>query len=210
MSLGLIDNVVFDIGGVLIDWDPRALFRTYYRDDEALERFLVETEFFAWNANHDRGGSWEEAVETVSEKHPEHAEAFGQYVVRFSECLVGELPGSLELLRELHESATRLLCVTNWATSTFNPVRGSYPWLQWFDEIVVSGEEGVIKPDPAIFQILIDRHHVEPVRSVFIDDRPENVAAAHDLGFAGIIFRDPQQLRTELLELGLPTSKSLR
>lgn len=202
----MIDNVIFDIGGVLVDWDPRALFRTYYPDSDALERFLEETEFFAWNAHHDRGGSWEQATIEVSKTYPQHAEAFGQYVVRFGECLVGELPGSLDVLRELHACATRLLCVTNWATTTFNPVRESYPWLQWFDTIVVSGEEGVMKPEPAIFQILIDRHQVEPARSVFIDDRPENVAAAQDLGFTGIIFRDAQQLRATLRELGLPIS----
>lgn len=205
-ELNLIDNVVFDLGGVLIGWDPRALFRTYYPDDQALDRFLIETDFFTWNAYHDRGGSWEQAVETVSRNHPEHAAAFGQYVARFGESLVDALPGSLELLRELHESATRLLCITNWATSTFNPVRGTYPWLQWFEAIVVSGEEGVMKPEPAIFQILIDRHHVEPARSVFVDDQPINVAAAQGLGFVGVVFRDPEQLRAALRELGLPST----
>ncbi|MEI6620830.1 MAG: HAD family phosphatase [Actinomycetes bacterium] len=199
-----LDTLVFDLGGVIINWDPRAVFRPYLPDEQTLDRFMIETDFEGWNARFDRGLPWDVATAEVARTHPEHAHAFGQYERCFTDSVTDVIPGSLALLHDLQDADTRLLALTNWNAHAFERTRLLHPWLSMFDGIVASGYEGVMKPDPAIFAILVDRYSINVQRTAFIDDRAENVAAAARLGFTGIAFQSTAQLRATLRSLGLP------
>jgi 2-haloacid dehalogenase len=197
-------TVVFDLGGVLIDWDPRYLYRTLFDDEAAMEAFLAEVTTPEWNAAQDAGRPWAEAVRSLADRHPEHRDLIEAYHQRWPETLGGPIEGSIEILDELRRiPGVRLFALSNWSAETFPIAEERYPFLAWFDGIVISGEVGAIKPDPRIFERLIERHDVDPSRAVFIDDNAANVAAAERLGFAGIRFEDPGSLRRELARLEL-------
>ncbi len=198
-----IDTVIFDLGGVLIDWDPKALFRTEFADEESLEVFLAETDFWERNYEHDTGNDWQKHVDEIVVSHPHFAAIFASYEHRFQDALVGTIPGSLDVLAELHELPIRLLALTNFAAPRLDQTLPVFPWLEWFDEIVASGKEGFGKPDPRIYQVLIERLGVDPAKSVFIDDRIENVTSAIDAGFSAIHFTDSESLRDDLVVLGV-------
>lgn len=198
-----ITTVVFDLGGVLIDWDPRHLYRQLLATDEDVDRFLDEVGFVAWNHGVDAGAStWAEAVEALAADHPHHRELIAAYPARFAETLVGPIDGSVEVLHELAAQGTRLLALTNWSAETFPVARDRFDFLHVFDAIVVSGEEGVAKPDAAVFGVLVDRHGLDPGATVFVDDRPANIDAAQDIGMVGVLFTSPQQLRADLEAVG--------
>ena len=196
--------VVFDLGGVLIDWDPRHLYRKLFPADEAaMEAFLGEICTVEWNERQDAGRTFAEAVAELMPKHEDKRhliEAFGR---RFDEMIPGALDGTVEIARELKGRGVPLYALTNWSSETFPSQRVRFPFLDWFDGIVVSGDEGVIKPDLRIFRILLDRYGVAADESVFIDDNPKNAQAASALGIHGIHFQSPAQLRGELAALRL-------
>jgi 2-haloacid dehalogenase len=195
-------TVVFDLGGVLVDWDPRHLYRRLLPAGE-VDGFLDEIGFAEWNHAQDAGGSWAEAVETLSARHPDRRALIAAYPARFPETLAGPVPGSVELLRELHERGTRLLALTNWSAETFPYAEETFDFLRLFEGVVVSGVEGVAKPDPAVFRLLVDRYGIDPGRTVFVDDSPTNVAAASAAGLRGLLFTDAGRLRRDLSALGL-------
>ncbi|WP_177497740.1 HAD family hydrolase [Pseudomonas sp. Hp2] len=199
-----IDTVVFDLGGVLIDWDPRHLYRQLFDDHDAMERFLADICSPQWNLQQDAGRPWREAVAELSARHPAHAALIAAYHARWPEMLAGEIPGSVAILHELHERGLRLYALTNWSHETFPVARERFPFLRWFEGILVSGEERLIKPDPAIFRLLLSRYGIAPQRAVFIDDAPHNVAGAAAEGLHAVRFRDAAQLRRDLVALGLP------
>jgi 2-haloacid dehalogenase len=195
--------VVFDLGGVLIDWDPRHLYRKLLADEAAVEEFLATVCTLEWNAEQDRGRPFAEGVAELIERHPAHADAITAYHERWPEMLGEAIGGVVELLAELRSGGVPLYALTNWSAETFGTARERYEFLDWFDGVVVSGEERIIKPDPAIFQILLDRHGLDPAATVFIDDSPANVAAAGRLGLDAVTFTDPGQLRRDLAARGL-------
>jgi 2-haloacid dehalogenase len=198
-----ITTVVFDLGGVLIDWDPRYLYRKLMAEDE-IEPFLAEVGFFAWNHAQDAGGPWRDAVETLASKHPHRRELIAAFPDRFAETLGGQIDETVALLDELHRAGrTRLLALTNWSSETFPVARATYGFLASFEGIVVSGDEGVAKPDAVLFRTLIDRYSLVPNETVFIDDSAANVEAAAKLGLVAVRFTDPEQLRADLSRLGL-------
>jgi 2-haloacid dehalogenase len=199
-----IDAVVFDFGGVLIDWNPRHLYRRLFDDEAAMERFLSEVVSPAWNLEQDRGRTFRAAIDELVRLHPAEAERIETYWTRWTEMLGEADGGTVAILRELRDAGVRVLGLTNWSAETFPPARPRYPFLEWFADIVVSGEVGLVKPDPAIFRLLIERNGLDPTRSVFIDDSAANVEAAARLGFRGLRFRDAASLRGELIALGLP------
>ena len=196
--------VVFDLGGVLIDWDPRHLYRKLFAGDEsAMEVFLSEVCTVEWNERQDAGRTFAEAVDELLPHHADKLdliEAFGQ---RFDEMITGAVAGTVDILADLKRAGVPRYALTNWSAETFPPQRDRFSFLSWFDGIVVSGEEGVIKPDPRIFRVLLDRYRIAPEEAVFIDDNPANAAAAAPLGIHGIHFRSPDLLRRELETLGL-------
>jgi 2-haloacid dehalogenase len=199
-----ITAVVFDLGGVLLDWNPRHLYRGLFGEDvKGMERFLAEVVTPDWNARQDAGRSWDEATAEAIASHPEHAALIRAYRERWEEMLGEALTDSVAILDELRGTGLRLFALTNWSQYTFHHALARYPFLQWFEDIVVSGREGVAKPDPLIFRLLLSRFGIEASRSVFIDDTLKNVEAASLLGFRAIHFCNALQLRRELASLGL-------
>jgi 2-haloacid dehalogenase len=198
-----ITTVTFDLGGVLIDWDPRYLYRTLFDDEAEMEAFLAEVTTPAWNAEQDAGRTWVEAVESLAAEHPEHRPLIEAYHLRWPETLGDAIQGTVDILAELRGAGIRLLALSNWSAETFPVARERYPFLGWFEGIVISGEVKAAKPDERIFRVLIDRHGVEPAETLFVDDNEPNVAAAAALGFATVRFTDPPALRAVLEQLGV-------
>lgn len=198
-----VDTVVFDLGGVLVDWNPRYLYRKIFGTEAEVEEFLERVCTPAWNAEQDRGRPWAEAVRLLQGRFPHYAREIEAYHLRWSETLAGDLPESVAILEQLRSEPVRLLALTNWSAETFPVARERFPFLQWFEGIVVSGEEEMIKPDAEIFELLCRRYRVQPGRAVFIDDSARNVEAARALGFRGIHFTGTASLREGLQALGL-------
>jgi 2-haloacid dehalogenase len=196
-------TVVFDLGGVLIDWDPRHLYRELFSDEAAMESFLAHVTTPAWNAEQDAGRSWAEAVTALAQRHPEQRELIEAFHRRWPEMLAGAIDGSVAILERLRAAGVRLFALSNWSAEMFPIARTRFPFLAWFDGIVISGEIGAIKPDPRIFEHLIDRYAIEPSSTVFIDDNAANVDAAAKLGFVALRFVDPGLLSDDLQRLGL-------
>ena len=195
--------VVFDLGGVLIDWDPRYLYRKLLDDEAAVEEFLATVCTPAWNAEQDRGRPFAEGVAELVERHPVHAAAITAYHERWPEMLGGAAGGTVEVLAELRAAGVPVYALTNWSAETFGIARERFEFLEWFDGVLVSGEERMIKPDPAIFRLLLDRFGLDPGATFYIDDSPANVAAADRLGFDAVRFTSPAQLRRDLEARGL-------
>jgi len=197
------DAVVFDLGGVLIDWDPRRLYRQLLDDDEEIERFLADVCTPAWNHQQDAGRSLREGTEALVASFPQHEELVRAYYDRWEEMLGEPVVGAEEVLDEVGRAGVGRLALTNWSSETFPIARERFPWLARFDGIVVSGEEGVAKPDPRVFRVLLERFALRPERCVYVDDAPVNVRAAEQLGFLGIDFDGIDALRRRLRELGI-------
>lgn len=195
--------VVFDLGGVLIDWDPRYLFRQLLPDDAAVERFLAEVCTAEWNAAQDAGRPWEEAVAEASARFPDQAEYIAAYHERWWETIAGQIDGTVEVLADLRDRGTALFALTNWSAEKFDLTFPRFEWLSWFDGFVVSGRERVVKPDPRLYRVLLDRYRLEPARTIYVDDVVVNVETARQLGMVGLHYTEPDRLRTDLSELGL-------
>ena len=196
--------VVFDLGGVLIDWDPRHLYRKLFAgDDEAMEHFLATVCTHEWHRHHDAGRSFAEGARLLKAAHPDQAELIDAFGARADEMIAGPIPGAVEILEELHDRGRRLYALSNWPAESFPLARRRFAFLDRFDGILVSGEVGVIKPDPRIFQTLVERFGLAAAEAIFIDDVEANVAAARRLGFHGVRFTGAEALRAELAALGL-------
>lgn len=196
-------TVVFDLGNVLIGWDPRLLYRQLLPDDEAVEEFFAEVDFAAWNHAQDAGRPFAAGVKEHAARFPHRRALLAAYQERFAETLDGAIEGSVVILEELRRQGVRLLALTNWSAETFPVARAGFGFLQHFEGIVVSGEEGVAKPDPRIFRILLERYDVDPARTVYVDDSPRNVVAARAAGLTALHFTGPSALREDLSRLGL-------
>jgi 2-haloacid dehalogenase len=196
--LGPVKAVVFDLGGVLIDWDPRYLYRKLLDDEAAVEEFLATVCTPEWNAEQDRGRPFAEGVAELVERHPVHAVAITAYHERWPEMLGGAVGGTVEVLAELRAAGVPVYALTNWSAETFGVARERFEFLEWFDGVLVSGEERMIKPDPAIFRLLLDRFGLDPKATFYVDDSEPNVEAAGRLGFDAVRFRTPARLRRDL------------
>lgn len=200
-----IRTVVFDLGNVLIRWDPRILFRKMFAEDEAaMEHFLTEVCNSEWNEQQDRGRSWKDGIELAIRNHPSHEPHIRAYHERWEEMIPGAIDETVDVLAELRALDVRLLALTNWSAETFPIALRRFPFLAWFEGIVVSGHEQLIKPDPAIFRLLIDRYQLAPASTVFIDDSLRNVEASIKEGLLGIHFQGAADLRARLKAFGLP------
>lgn len=195
--------IVFDLGGVLLEWNPRHLYRKLFGgDDAAMEAFLANVCTVEWNERQDAGRSFADAVAELRPHHPDKVELIEAFGRRFGEMIPGAVEGTVDILADLRRAGVPRYALTNWSAETFPPQRERFAFLSWFDGIVVSGEEGVIKPDPKIFRILLERYRIAPEETVFVDDDPGNAAAAASLGIHGIHFQSPELLRRELAALG--------
>ena len=199
-----IETVAFDLGGVLIDWNPRHLYRRLLDDEAAIERFLAEVCTPEWNATLDNGHSFADGVAQLVREHPEHAGLIEAYRSRWPEMLGGCFPETLKIMRRLRGEGIPIYALSNWAAETFAATRDRFPFLDEFDGILLSGQVGVGKPDPAIFRLFLVRFGLTAESTVFIDDNPANVAAARSLGLQALLFESAAQIRLELQALGLP------
>jgi 2-haloacid dehalogenase len=199
-----VSAVVFDLGGVLIDWDPRYLYRPLFDGDEAaMEAFLTTVCTPEWNRRQDAGRPWSEAVASLIVEHPEQRYLIAAYWERWQDMLGEAIAPSVDVVAELRAGGVPLYALSNWSAETFPIARPRYPFLEWFDGIVISGEVRSAKPDRRIYEALLERHRLDPGSVVFVDDVAANVAAAEELGMRGIRFTSAPDLRRELVSLGL-------
>ncbi len=198
-----IDTVVFDIGNVLIGWDPRHLYRKVFATGDEVEHFLANVCTLDWHLAHDYGVSFEENGAKLKALHPDHADLIDMWSLRYLEMIPGRVPGTAELLHALADRGTVLHGLTNMPVPVFEKLTELYPELRRFGTTVVSGAEGVVKPDPRIFEILIERTGLAPERVLFIDDSRRNVEAAASLGFRTHHFQHAEGLREDLAARGL-------
>ena len=206
MSSGDLHGVVFDLGNVVIDWQPEAAIAEGVGLDEA-ERFLMahDFDFAAWNHGPDSGQTWEQALAYVEAEYDHWLDHARAYYDHFPASLVGEVPGTADVIRDLAEADVPMWALTNWSAELFIHAPAGFPILGLFRDIVVSGREGVAKPDPAIFHRLADRAG-EPLSSlVFVDDKQANVEVAEAMGMDALLFTDAQRLRAQLMDRGLLT-----
>ncbi len=197
-----LDTVVFDLGGVLVDWDPRHLYRKLIPDDAEREHFLSVVCPPEWNVAQDAGRTISEAVAEAIGRHPDKEALIRAFYDRFDEMLAGPIAGTVDILERLHSRGTPLYALTNWSAETFPVGRRRFGFLDRFRHITVSGELKLAKPDPAIYLHVLAAARKEARQCVFIDDSPKNVEAARALGFHAIHFRNPQALGAELEQLG--------
>jgi len=192
--------IIFDLGAVLIDWNPRYLYRKIFSSEAEVDYFLQQICTFDWNEEQDAGRSLLDATELLISQHPQYEAEIRAYYGRWKEMLGGEIAGSVALLKELKESGKyKLYALTNWSNETFPLALVQYQFLQWFDGIVVSGREKQRKPSPSIYKLLLDRYQERPEKSLFIDDNLRNVTAARNVGIDSIHFTSALQLKNELM-----------
>ena len=193
-------TIIFDLGGVLIDWNPRYLFRSYFqgREDE-MEYFLTHVCNQEWNEKQDAGRSFADGQKEVAEKFPQFKTEIEAYFKNWPQTLGQPIEGTVEILEGLAaDKKYRLLALSNWSGETFHFARAKFPFLRIFEAILVSGDERLIKPDARFFNLLVERHGVVPKESVFIDDVDRNIVAAQKLGYQTIHFKNPEQLGLSL------------
>jgi 2-haloacid dehalogenase len=197
------DTVVFDLGGVLIDWNPRHLYRSLIADEAAMEDFLSTVCTGPWNECQDGGRSIADAEAELLATHPQHEALIRAFYGQFDRMISGPIEGTVTVLEELHGRGVPLYALTNWSRETFPHAQRRFDFLKRFRGIVVSGEINMMKPDARIFRHLTDTHGLRAERCLFIDDSPKNVAGAKAAGLHAIHFRSPELLRGELRNYGL-------
>jgi len=201
---GLVNTVIFDLGGVLIDWNPRYLYRKIFNTEEEVSWFLENICTGEWNDHQDAGRSFEEATTALIEKFPDHELAVRAWYGRWQETIGGAIPETIELLKEIKASGKyKIYALTNWSAETFPWALENFEFLHWFDGIVVSGIEKSRKPFPEFYQILFDRYQINPANSIFIDDNHKNVVGAEKIGLSTIHFQNANQARAELRLRGI-------
>lgn len=194
----MLNNIIFDFGGVLVDWNPRYVFVPWFGDAARAEWFLSTICTYEWNAQVDAGRTTAEITEERVALFPEWEKEIRLYYDRWIEMVHGDIPGMEALVREYKERGYRIWGLTNWSQDLFPLVRQRFPVFDLMDGIVVSGEEKIIKPDPRLYRILLDRYGLKAGECVFIDDNPANVAAAEALGIKGIVFEGKDKLQEQL------------
>ncbi|PFG33121.1 HAD family hydrolase [Sanguibacter antarcticus] len=197
-----IDAVLFDLGNVLVGWDPCAAFDGVLTRAE-VEAFFTDIDFVERNRSADAGTPWEEVRASVAAAHPQHAGLLDRYVERFSSTLTGPVPGTSEIVDELVGLEVPVFGLTNWSAELFHLAQPAAPVIGLLRGVVVSGEEWMAKPDPAIFELTVRRFGLDPARTVFVDDAEANVRAADSLGFQTVHFTDASALRVRLVDLGV-------
>ena len=184
-----IKNIVFDFGGVLVDWNSRYYYRGYFNNGERMEYFLANVCNDEWNLENDRGRTYAEGVAELKPKHPEFSEAIEMFPLHWGEMLHSEKPESVALLRILKNEGYHLYGLTNWSAENIHVAYERFDFLSLFEGVVVSGIEKEVKPEPRIYHILLDRYNLKPEESIFIDDKEANIATARRLGMHGIVFK---------------------
>jgi len=196
-------NVIFDFGGVLVDWNPRYVYREMTDDEEKIEWFLENICNAEWNILQDAGRSFAEGTAELVAKYPEWEEWIKAYYGCWPKPLRGAIEPCVKILERLKSAGYHVFGLTNWSAESFPYVRKVAPWLPLFEDIVVSGAEKCIKPEPEIYHILLDRNHLDPSECIFIDDNPANVDGGRAVGIDDIHFTTPENLIAELNAFGV-------
>lgn len=204
MTNGKMDTVIFDLGGVLIDWNPRYLYRKIFKTEEEISWFLENICTTEWNDEQDSGRPFKEATNELITKFPDHEVAIRAWYDRWHETIGGAIPDTVALLKEIKDQRNhKLYALTNWSAETFPWALNNFEFLHWFDGIVVSGIEKSRKPFPEFYQILFDRYQINPASAIFIDDNLKNVEGAGKVGLPTIHFQNASQVREELIRAKL-------
>ena len=204
MTSQTIKAIIFDYGNVLLDWNPRYVYRSYFPDDlEAMERFLHEVNFMEWNAHQDKGRSFLEGVAILSKQFPQYADLIRAYHEHWVDSIGEAFTGTVEILKQLKQAGYPLYGFSNWSAETFPFAREKYDFFDLFDDMVISGAVGFVKPEPEIYRILLEKVGRPAEECLFIDDSLPNINQANTMGFATIHFKSPVQLETDLKLLGL-------
>jgi 2-haloacid dehalogenase len=199
----MFSTVVFDFGGVLIDWSPRYLFQPHFEDENKLQFFLDNICTGNWNEMQDAGRSLQEGTEVLMNHFPEWETEIKMFYGQWHVMLKGPMPKTVDILYQLKHQGVRLLGLTNWSAETFPIALQRFEFLSLFEHILVSGQEKLIKPDRAIFQLLIKRYNLVPSETIFIDDNIKNVAAARAVGIEGVHYSSSHLLQLQLKERGI-------
>jgi 2-haloacid dehalogenase len=195
-------TIVFDLGGVLIDWDRRYLYQKIFSDEEELNYFLNEVCTYEWNLQTDLTKTFQEAMDELVLQFPHYEKQIRAYFPRWEEMIAGAFRGTVEILRDLKVAGYPLAVLSNWSAETFPKIRHQYEFLDWFNPLLISGRIGYKKPDPKAFQILLSELDQPAEDCVFIDDSSDNIEVASELGFNAIHFVSPDLLREDLIRSG--------
>ena len=200
----MINTIIFDLGAVLIDWNPDYMYRTLFDDEQEMRDFLNNVTTSDWNEEQDAGRSLEEGTELLIKQHPQHEAHIRAFYGRWIEMLGDAFAGTVEIFKELKDSGKyKIYALTNWSAETFPLAQQRFDFLNWFDGVVVSGAEKMRKPTPAFYQVLLDRYNVKPEEALFIDDNYRNILAAEKMGINSIHFTSPEQLKETLAAKGI-------
>ncbi|MGZ3873173.1 MAG: HAD family hydrolase [Mucilaginibacter sp.] len=200
----MINTLIFDLGAVLIDWNPHYMYRTLFSDEAEMKHFLATVTTSDWNEEQDAGRPLQEGTELLVKQFPEHESNIRAFYSRWEEMLGDAFHDTVEIFKELKESGRyKIYALTNWSAETFPVALQRYEFLNWFDGMVVSGAEKMRKPAPEFYQVLLDRHAVKPEEALFIDDNYRNIVAAEKMGIRSIHFTSAELLREQLVELKL-------
>lgn len=204
MTSSTIKAIIFDYGNVLLEWNPKLVYQRFFPDDpEGMEKFLHEINFMEWNAHQDRGRSFAEGVEILSAQFPQYAELIRAYYEHWPDSIGEAVTGTIELLKQLKKAGYPLYGFSNWSAETFPLARAKYDFFDLLDDMVISGAVGFVKPEPEIYQIMLDKIGRPSQECLFIDDSLPNILQANKIGFQTIHFQSPTQLEEELKQLQL-------
>ena len=199
-----IDAIIFDLGGVLIDWNPSYVFDKMFDNEEKKKHFFENICTSDWNEKQDAGRPLQEATEELVHKHPEWKGYIEAYYGRWEEMLGGPIRDTVEVFRQLKETGKyKIYALTNWSAELFPIALERYDFLHWFDGRVVSGEEKMRKPFREFYQLILNRFNLTPQETLFIDDNVRNAEAAEKIGIKTIIFKSAGQLKHELTQSGI-------
>jgi 2-haloacid dehalogenase len=193
-----IKAIIFDFGNVLLEWNPRHVYRRFFQSEEEMEKFLHDVDFTDWNLQQDKGRPFAEGVSELSKQFPQYAELIQAYHDNWIHSIGNSLTGTIEIMKRLKKAGYQLYGLSNWSAETFPMARRKYDFFNLLDDIVISGEVGAIKPEPAIFEIMLKRIGRPAAECLFIDDALANIEAARAMGFATVHFQSPERLENEL------------
>lgn len=196
--------IIFDFGNVLVEWDPRFVYRRYFpNDEEGMENFLKEIKFMEWNAAQDKGRPFEEGIAVLSREHPRHIELIQAYHDHWQDSIGDAITGSVEIVKQLKAKEYPLYGLSNWSPQTFPYALAKYKFFQLFDDMVISGHVGHVKPEPEIYELALQKIGKPAIECLFIDDSLPNIQQANKMGFKTIRFTSPDQLKQELTKMDL-------
>jgi len=191
-------NIIFDFGNVLVEWHPERIFAEHFGDEAKAWWFMRHVADNEWRLRIDSGESYDACVAELQGRYPDYKEAIELYHAKWLEMLTGEMPGMRQLIEDLKEKKYEIYGLTNWSMETFPTAREHFPILQMIDRYVVSGAEGYVKPNPRLFRILLDKYNLKAEECIFVDDNPDNIEGANNIGLHGILFTGADNLRKQL------------